>query len=921
MSVDRTNNPGTPLAWLRVAGLRAAWLTAIALAVTGPARAQGRAPEFDIAAQDAAGALSEFSVQADLQLLFDYDAVQGIRTQPVSGRMRVTDALGRMLSGTGLTYEIINERTISVIRDAELVDGAMKTQTPEPLAARPAPETPRPTPAPLDEPERASPLEEILVTAEKREVSLQRSALAVTALGSRVVERQQISDLKSVTTLIPNLQIGLSSTQAAFDLALRGIVSTNRTEFGDAAVAFHVDGFYSPRPQGATMLIHDLDHLEALRGPQGTLFGRNANAGVINVITAKPEVDGLSGAIDVTLGSYDLQRLKGHLNVPLSDTFALRGSAFIERRDGFIDFLPGSTVGPSTPRYDDSNKLALRLSAQWEPDEDWTLFASAERYADRGAGTIPVSLAPADGHELRSALITSPGKLDMQNDTFHLRADRRFSVESGGGLELSYLFGWARMTRANVSDQDVGLALDPELRALPDPPLPATYDEERRTEDSDFVSVQHELQLKPMDPGVIDWIAGLFYYRENNAIRFDIDVRDDRGLVPGAVDDGDVRYSQAFVQPDRTLSAWAGFGQLTWHVSDDRRFTIGARYTEDIKRDRGGVNLICPSPNATIGEGGFNLDGLATEDIPMSPNPDSPVPVPGTCRIATHNDAHEVWSKITYMARAEQDFGDQLLGYVLTSTGFKSGVIQDGGTHADPEEVVNYELGLKATLLGGSMAINTVGFFSDYSDILRTRIENDATGVHQLVTRNATQAHIYGLETEWLWKPSHADTVQAVFTYLVSEYLDYPTVDAQYYVPLDPLTPVINLRGNRLPFAPQYTSALVYEHSFRLGNGARLIPRLQTKYQSEMFLTDFNRPSDAQGAYTRTDLSLRYETPDAWMIEAYVLNLENEAVKNNVDLRANQPGAGGVAGFPGVARAFFDAPRTWGVRASYRFER
>src|SRR6185503_19198402 len=109
-------------------------------------------------------------------------------------------------------------------------------------------------------------VDEIIVTAEKREESLQRTALAVTALASRALERQQITDLKSVTTLIPNLQIGTSSTQAAFDLALRGIVSTNRTEIGDAAVAFHVDGFYSPRPQGATMLIHDADRLEALRG-------------------------------------------------------------------------------------------------------------------------------------------------------------------------------------------------------------------------------------------------------------------------------------------------------------------------------------------------------------------------------------------------------------------------------------------------------------------------------------------------------------------------------------------------------------------------------------------------------------------------------------------------------------------------------
>jgi iron complex outermembrane recepter protein len=464
----------------------------------------------------------------------------------------------------------------------------------------------------------------------------------------------------------------------------------------------------------------------------------------------------------------------------------------------------------------------------------------------------------------------------------------------------------------------VGLALDPALRALPDPPRAATYDEERRTEDSEFVSTQHELQWKPAQSGELDWMLGAFYYEEDNSIRFDIDVHDDRGAVPGAVDPGDVRFSQAFLQPHRTLSAWAGFGQLTWHVGDELRTSVGARYTEDTKQDRHGVNLVCPTPNATIANGGFNLEGVATQDIPMAPDPDSPVAVPGTCRITTHNDARKNWSKITYMARIEYDLSEGLLAYLLTNTGFKSGVIQDGGTFADPEEVVNYELGLKASLLGGAMALNSVGFYSDYSDILRTRIEFDANGVHQLVTRNATAAGIFGLESELLWKPADTDVVQAVFTYLISEYRAYPTVDAQYYVAADPLTPIIDLKGNKLPFAPEYTVALVYERSFALPNGARLIPRLQTKYQSEMFLTDFNRPSDRQDAYTRTDLSLRYEAPAEWVIEAFVQNVEDEAVKNNVDLRGNQPGTGGVPGFPGVARAFFDAPRTFGLRATWR---
>ena len=901
--------------------------TLLAAGLVAPACAQTNnldlAPEFAIAAQDSAGALAEFSAQAHLQLLFDYDAVQGIRTQALNGRLRVADALGRMLSGTGLTFEVVNDRTISIVRDPEaLLDRADNAREPESStpSAGGGPAPGRNAGLPADSAfvpaNRGAALEEIIITAEKRDQALQRSALAVTALPAHSLERQQVTDLKSVTTLIPNLQIGTSSTQAAFDLALRGIVSTNRTEIGDAAVAFHVDGFYSPRPQGATMLIYDLDHLEALRGPQGTLFGRNANAGVINVITAKPEFGHAFGAVDVTLGSYQLTRVKGHLNIPLSDTFALRGAAFMEKRDGYIRFLPGSNVTPSTPRYDDSDKLAFRLSGLWEPNEAWTVFSSAERYADRGAGTIPVSLNPAPGQELRAALITSPGDLDMKNDTFHLRTDFRPSP----ALELTYLFGWARMTRTNISDQDVGLAQDPELRALPNPPVQPTYDEERRTDNSDFVSTQHEFQIKPISAERLDWILGAFYYEENNSIRFDIDVRDDRGSVAGSPDPGDVRYSQSFLQPDRSLSAWAGFGQLTWHLSEAARVSAGARFTEDTKQDHRGIDIVCPTANATIGSGGFNLWGMDTADIPFGPNPDSPVPVPGACRITTHNDVKKDWSKVTYMARFEYDLRPGLLAYLLTNSGFKSGVIQDGGSYANPEEVVNYELGLKATLLDGAMALNTVGFFSDYSDILRTRIESDASGVHQLVTRNATRATIVGLESELLWNPTARDTVQAVFTYLDAQYRDYPTVDFQYYVPTDPLTPVMNLSGNQLPFAPEFTAALVCEHSFHLANGGRLVPRLQTKYQSEMYLTDFNRPSDRQDSYTRTDLSLRYETAAAWVIEAFVQNVEDEAVKNNVDLRGNQPGAGGVAGFPGVARAFFDAPRTYGLRAVFRYD-
>ncbi|MBC8026176.1 MAG: TonB-dependent receptor, partial [Steroidobacteraceae bacterium] len=530
------------------------------------------AREFHIQSQDAASGLADFGEQSGQQLLFDFNAVQGIRTNAVTGTLSVIDALARMLEGTGLAYDMINTRTISVRR---AISRAPDPATDRRAVAESASAAPRVRyrAGAATVSSNSGPLDEITVTAEKRDRKLQRSAVAVTALGSRVVERQQITDLKSVTTLIPNLQVGASSAQAAFDLAMRGIVSTNRTEIGDAAVAFHVDGFYSPRPQGATIIMHDLEQLEVLRGPQGTLFGRNANAGVINVVTAKPELGETSGALDVTRGNYDLTRIKGHINLAAGESFALRGAAFFEQRDGYIAFLPGSTVSASTARYDDSDKLSFRLSGQWEPNEEWRVFASAERFADRGAGTIPVSLSPRAGHGLRAALVSSAGRLDMKNDTLHLRVDRLTRAFGGADLELTYRFGWARMTRTNVSDEDAGLAQDPEIRALPYSYVQPTFQVESRTHGAEFISSQHELQLQPLGGAPLEWIAGAFFYEEDNSMRFDVDLGDDRGSVPGEADAGDMRYAQAYLQPQRRLAAWAGFGQITWHARDTLRFS------------------------------------------------------------------------------------------------------------------------------------------------------------------------------------------------------------------------------------------------------------------------------------------------------------------------------------------------------------
>ena len=744
-------------------------------------------------------------------------------------------------------------------------------------------------------------IDEIIVTATKRETSLQDTPVAVTALPGESLERQQVVDLKSVTTFIPNLQVGAHSDSAAVDVALRGIVSTNRTELGDPAVAFHVDGFYSPRPQGATALLYDLERIEVLRGPQGTLFGRNANAGVINVSTAKPDFRGPSASADLTAGNFSLIRVKGHLNAPIYDKLAVRGAMYVEKRDGFIEFQEGSRVPTGASEYDNSDKTSFRVSARWQPLPELEFFASGEQFIDQGAGTIPVLITPREGTELRSALIDSAGTLDLKNTTFHGRID----FQPLDWLKVSYLGGYARMTRSNVSDFDVGFNSG------------NNFQQEHRTDSSTFLSQSHELQLKTVDLGFLDVIVGGFLYFEENDIRFDIDQNDDP--------DGDgvpnQYWAMSFIQPNRELNSIAGFGQATWHILDSLRVTGGARYTSDNKSDVGGLNLVCPNFGATFDAGGVNLNRvtglpLASDLFANTPHPDGQC---GSFPGNPGNDVDETWSRLTWMGRVEWNPLDKWLVYGTVNTGFKSGVIQDGGQTADPELVTNYEIGARFRFLGGALVVNPVAFFSDYTDILRSRAEVQADGSQQLVTRNATEARIFGLETEVFWYISGVDRLQLAASYLNAEYRDFPNIDNVLFSTNDPDSPIINLEGNKLPFSPEFSVAAAYEHVFVLGDHGSLIPRIQTQFQTAMYLGDFNRESDRQDAFTRTDLSLRYVTHGGWLVEAFVKNLEDSEVRSNVEIKGNTPGTGGVAGDPGFAFAYFDPPRTFGIRLAYNW--
>src|SRR5579863_7213757 len=235
------------------------------------------------------------------------------------------------------------------------------------------------------ESKRADTLEEIIITAQKRSENLQKSAVAVTAISGNTLSETGTVDAQGLTDLVPGVEVAQNNANTIF--AIRGISSTTDATLGDAAVAFHLDGVFEGRPAAASGLFYDIARVEVLRGPQGTLYGRNATAGTVNVITNAPDLSGYQGDVVVETGNYAELRTEAMLNAPLTDTFALRIAAQTLRHNGYLN-----------SGYDDADDHAARLQALWKPNEAFSVLLFGDFFHQGGVGAgytqLPVGSDP-----------------------------------------------------------------------------------------------------------------------------------------------------------------------------------------------------------------------------------------------------------------------------------------------------------------------------------------------------------------------------------------------------------------------------------------------------------------------------------------------------------------------------------------------
>lgn len=390
-------------------------------------------------------------------------------------------------------------------------------------------------------------LEEIVVTASKRETFEQRTPIAMTVATGEELARNGINDINAITNIAPTLQIAQNNANTL--VTIRGVSSQNFTETGDPAVAISIDNFYLQRAFSVNAALFDIERIEALRGPQGTLYGRNATAGALNIQTVKPSREfGANASLE--LGSYSLVRAEGAVNVPVSNTLSMRVAGTFRDRDGYRNNAP-------LKGGDDEDAKGGRLHLLWEPNEQLSVLLTGEIIRLGGVGPvikrIPTNDLNADG----TLRIGSDTAWPLNNQSFtNIDSDAVRAQISWdfGPAKLSYFGGFQRSNLKRDNDQDGGIASN----------LGFAPNEGLRDQN-------HELRLSSTDDGNYRWQLGTYYFRQRNDLLTYFQLR---GVGPNPINLFIFDY-------DIGNESKAAFAQGAYSITPEVEVELGIRYSED----------------------------------------------------------------------------------------------------------------------------------------------------------------------------------------------------------------------------------------------------------------------------------------------------------------------------------------------------
>ncbi len=732
--------------------------------------------------------------------------------------------------------------------------------------------------------------DEIVITAEKREATVMDTALAVSAFDQAALDRNGTTNVEDLSQLVPNFKFGeLNLGFGGAQLTIRGISNDAITNDGDPSIAVHMDGVYLPRISSGNALFYDVERVEVLRGPQGTLYGRNTTSGTVNIIPKRPSQERGFDA-EITGGSDALIGFKGAFNIPFSETVAGRVAFTYAERDGLRNNGPASDG-------DDLDDIGVRGSLLFDVGENASILLSGDFFEQSGNGSVMAAVPYDRSFDLSGFQV--PFSTDPQNFPLNIDPDRENS-DYGFKGELDWDLGSTALTvigayRVNERQNTVDRDGTDQIPAVADlcrfnpPPRPCTAAigptvGNFAVTDQESEAVSFEVRLASNNPdSAFEWMLGAYYFEEELDTDFDAFLEGLRGAgfigpnlvppLPGPpaflvlAADPAVRVNRFTNQSSESL-AFFGQGSLTFGSDNQFKITVGVRNTEDEKDDGDGSYV------------GFTLDPLTAPPM-IDPGSFDPTSLGApTCtgnngavtifRCQIRNQSDD-WNETSFKIGFDWRPADDWLLYASATEGYRSGGFNDANTF-NPETLTAYEAGAKGLFLDGRAQVDFSFFTYDFEDQQVSQVV-----AAQIVTRNAAESTITGLEFVGNFMLSDKTRVDVTAAWLDAEYDLFTDVD-------DPQTPGVvpeDLSGNKLTKAPELSFNVAIEpYTWQFASGATLTPRINFHYEDDYFLQPFNNPQNRQDSHTRTDVRLRYEFGDdgKYSLEAWVKNIEDDDV-------------------------------------------
>jgi iron complex outermembrane receptor protein len=678
----------------------------------------------------------------------------------------------------------------------------------------------------------------IVVTARRREERLIDVPVAVTAFNQDDLQRLQAVDLSGLQAAAPNLNLvqGRGSAASA-NIFIRGLGQPDALQTFDPAVGIYVDGVYLSRIQGALLNLFDVERIEVLRGPQGTLYGKNTTGGALSIVSRKPDLDDVKVEGSALYGSYDQIVLNGYVNAPLvEDKVALSLAGQWDKRDGLVtDPLTGR-------RYNDRDSLTFRGILRVQPTERLEILASGDYNRQRNALTLGYPTAPLAGV---NPIPASPyGEYDF-------RASTSFTGDEGQRLDH-----WGVNLTANLQLTDaLTLTSITSWRKL-EPDLFVDIDASEAELGDVFVGIDQrqfsqELQLK-WDTDRFSGVFGLFYLNEN--IRSHQEAyADDLFGVPFL----------RLIDDEQNTKSYAAFGQATYDFTDKLSLTAGLRYT----REERAYDRFTTTVSTFPGLNGLDFSFPGSLPAPFN---------------ADNKATFDAWTPSVTLAFKPSD--DSQL-YVSASRGFKSGgfngransladltQVVDGVpqlvTTFEPETVWTYETGAKASFLDGRVYLAGNVFYSDFRNF-QARVGGGAVAVFPVL--NAGQMSIWGAEVEAVVKPTRNWTLRSSLGYLDAQYDEFNDGRRAPAFSCNPTGQQITCQP---AFAPPISFNAATDYRIPLGDAGTLTLGADARFVDRHFLSVDNRPGLVEPGYWLANGFVRFDHASRnWYLQGGVKNI------------------------------------------------